>query len=147
MNPARTTRVNLPETPISPRLPGAGAMLLLIPGVSDVAIAGSTVGPAVLYRWPGPFLVSAFWLWEQDTATAAAAANIRLRMQDSARNELVIDGAGTTTNAGALAFCGRSPRWQSFRRVVRAGQKWLFQIENTNAFQAVPQLYFKLESE
>lgn len=121
--------------------------MLTIPGVSDVAIVAATLGPAVKFRWPGPYLMSGFWLGEQNTATPAAVANIRLRIVDEWTNELVIDGAGLLVNAGGLAFSGRSPRWQAMRRVIRAGAKWVFQIQNRNAFDVVPQLYFKLESE
>ncbi len=131
---------------VSPRLPGAGPIMLTIPGVSDVAINAATLGPEVFFRWPGPWLVSAFWLGEQNTATAAAIANLRLRMVDSNRQELAIDGQGLINNLGGLAG-GISPRWIPFRRVIRPGQKWLFQIQNRNAFTAIPQLYFKLEEQ
>lgn len=139
-------RMNLSQ-PSHPRLPSAGPIALIIPGVSDVTIAAATVGPEVLFTWPAPYLVSGFWLGEETVADAATIAGLRLRMQDSARNELMADGAGLVDNAPALAFCGRSLRWQPLQRVVRAGHKWLFQIENTNAVDVVPLLYFKLEAE
>ena len=140
-------RLNLPDRPVSPRLPQAGPIILTVPGLSDVAIGAGLESPAILFRLPGPYLLSAFWLGEETVADAATVANLRLRMQDSAGNEIFADGQGLLDNAPALALGGRSPRWQSFRRVIRAGQKWLFQIENRNAVTAIPQFYLKLEAE
>lgn len=130
---------------VSPRLPSAGPILVTIPGISDVVIAASTVGPEVFYRWPGPYTVGAFFLWEETVATPAIVAGLRLRMQDDSEEELIADGSGEVDSAGSLAFVGRSPRWQPLRRVIRPGQKWLFQIENTNVVDCTPQLYFRVE--
>ncbi len=133
--------------PISPRLPSAGPIMLTVPGISDTVILAATVGPAVLYRMPGPYLYSGLWIGDDLVATAAAVANMRLRIQDDARNELLIDGQGGS-DAGALSLIGRSSfRWQPFRRVVRAGAKWLFQLENRNAFSIRALFYFKVEVE
>jgi len=135
------------EDPIAPRLPAAGPIMITVPGISDVVVTAATVGPEVKYRMPGPYLYSGIWIGDDLAATAAAVANIRLRIQDDSRNELLIDGQGGD-NAGALSLIGRSSfRWQPFRRVVRAGAKWLFQLENRNAFDIRALFYFKVEVE
>jgi len=133
--------------PVSPRLPGAGPILLTVPGVSDVTIPANTVGAEIFFRWPGPYVWSGIWLGDELVATPAAVAKLRLRMVDDSRNELMIDGRGGLDTAGALSLCGRVPRWQPFRRVMRSGQKWLFQVENRNAFDVRPLLYLRLEEE
>jgi len=133
--------------PVSPRIPGAGPILLTIPGLSDVPILASSSSPEVKFAWPGPYLCSGIWLTEETTADPIVIAKLRLRMLDDSRNELAIDGSGAVESMPALAIMGRSFRWQPFRRVIRSGAKWVFQIENDNLVTVVPQLYFRLEEE
>lgn len=114
--------------------------MLTIPGVSDVQIAAATAGPAVIYQWPRPYVVSSFFLHERETADPIVLGRMRLRMVDDENNELVIDGQGLT-NGSPLALIGIRPRWIPFRRVVRAGRRWTFQIINENAAQTVTPIF------
>jgi hypothetical protein len=131
---------------VSPRIPGAGPIALTIPGISDTLVAGASLGAEVFYAWPGPYLVSGLWLTDGD-GDPASTARLRLRMQDADRTEVISDGRGAVASLPGLAMLGRSFRWQPFRRIVRAGQKWLFQIENDNVGDVVPLVYFRLEEQ
>jgi hypothetical protein len=136
------------------RLPDAGPIILTIPGITDVAINAATLGPAVRYIWPKSYIVSAFFLSVR-SGVLVELANTRLRMHDDNGSELCADGTGTEVSANALALVGgpltlfgrRKDRWQSFRYVVRGGERWTFQIENENAGVAiVPWLGFRVET-
>lgn len=130
------------------RIPAAGPILLEIPGVSNVRIAAGTTGAAVKFTWPMRYVVSGLWLSERLTASPVVTGNINLQIIDDMRNLLTLDGSGALEDVPALALVGRSPRWQPFRRVVRAGQRWVFRIRNSNGAQdIIPQLYFRLEEQ
>ncbi|NBU17518.1 MAG: hypothetical protein EBS48_11030, partial [Actinobacteria bacterium] len=64
-----------------------------------------------------------------------------------------LDGNAFTIRANVLALVGRAApllglgsqlRWFSFRRLVRAGEVWIFQIENQNAGAIIPWLGFRV---
>ena len=62
--------------PISPRLPGAGPIMLTVPGISDEIILAATVGPVVLFRMPGPYLYSGIWIGDDLVATQIGRAHV-----------------------------------------------------------------------
>ena len=136
------------------RLPSAGPIIFTIPGITDVAVPAATVGPEVLFIWPKSYIVSGLFL-NVRSALQIDLANTRLRMLDDNRSELVSDGIGTEVRANMMQLVGgpltlfgaRKDRWQSFRYVVRGGERWLFQIENTGAVPITPWLGFKLETD
>jgi hypothetical protein len=136
------------------RLPSAGPLIFTIPGITDAAVAPATVGPEVFFIWPVSYVISGLFL-NVRSANQVDLANTRLRMMDDNRSELVSDGVGTEVRANALALVGgpltlfnaRTDRWQSFRYVVRGGERWLFQIENTGANTIVPWLGFRVETD
>jgi len=133
---------------VSPRIPAAGPILISIPGITGIQIAAATDGAEVVYQWPFPYVVSGFWLGEEETANPIVLGAMRLRIVDEDASELVTDGRANVESLSALAVMGRSPRWQPFRRVVCPGRRWTFQILNENAGQTVtPQLYFRVEEE
>jgi len=136
--------VNAPR--LISRLPGAGPIAIAIPGVTDVTVAAATEGAEVPFTWPRPYLIAGAWLSEELTADPIVTALMRLRIVDDQSTELSVDGLGQEVSVPALSLAGRSPRRFAFRRVVRAGQRWIFQVLNRNPAQAVvPQLYFFVE--
>lgn len=147
--------MNLPQNRTRPqrskaleRFPNAGPIIFTIPGITDVSVNANTVGPEVRWSWPKAYIVEGIWLSTRG-ATVVEIANTKLRIVDEGPSELSIDGNGFTSRMNALQLIGRSApllgvglqfRWAAFRRLVRAGETWKFQIENQNAGAIVPWL-------
>lgn len=139
------------------RLPNYGPVILTIPGITDVAVAANTVGPEVKWSWPKSYIVDALWLSTRDPSVTVIA-NTKLRMVDEEPCELSVDGNSFTSRMNALQLIGRGPpliygaaavsrrqfRWFSFRRLVKAGETWTFQIENQNGASITPWLGFRV---
>lgn len=138
--------------PIVPALPKSGPLLLSIPGISDVSVAGVTTGALVRYRWPTHLRLGGFTLVTR-AGTDVTLAGTRLRMLDDSSQELVIDGNARLSAMNMLALRGILPmgrtlhrgRFFAFQRRVSAGDIWGFQIVNDNAGAVIPWLGFQLE--
>ena len=134
------------------RLPDNGPVILTIPGITDVSVNANTVGPEVKWSWPKSYIVEGLWLSTRNP-TVIEIANTKLRMVDEEPCELSVDGNGFTTRMSALQIIGRGApllgvgvqfRWYAFRRLVKAGETWIFQIENQNAAAITPWLGFRV---
>lgn len=134
------------------RHPQYGPSVLTIPGITDRSVAGNTVGPEVRFTWPKGYVVESFCVTVR-SANVVELANTKLRMVDEQPSNLQIDGNAFTIRANVLALVGRAApllglgsqlRWFSFRRLVRAGEVWIFQIENQNAGAIIPWLGFRV---
>ncbi len=102
-------------------------------------------GAEVFFVWPRRYVVSGFILGVR-SAVAVELANTRLRIVDDSSTELFSDGRGLTVSGSSVALVGLRPRFMAFRRPVRPGEKWLFQIINGNGGVAVvPSLLFRVE--
>lgn len=126
------------------RLPAAGPVILTIPGITDVSVAATTVGPVVRYTWPKSYVVSGLWLSTR-VPSLTLLSNVKLRMVDATSQEVVSDGRGQVFDVNALSLLGRQLRWFSFRRIVHDGDRWQFRITNDNADAVIPWLGFRVE--
>lgn len=147
------------------RLPSEGPTNIVIPELSDVALAPGAVSPELEYRWPRRYkLAGVLLLPVAFTAgdLATAAADLRLFMVDDQAESLATDTQALDALAftvPGLALSGRGnaieaveglggymPRWHALERIVHAGDTWRFQIRNTSPASTItPWLCFRVE--
>lgn len=133
-------------------LPEDGPLSIRVPGISGVSIPAASLGAEIVYRWPQTMKLAGFYFMVR-SAVAIELANTKLRMADDASIELASNGFGNVTMMPGLTLRGIAPlgrtfggRMQSMQRIVRAGDQWIFQVQNDNAAIAVvPELFFMLE--
>lgn len=132
-------------------LPENGPLGIRIPGISGVTVPAATLGAEIVYRWPQTMKLAGLYFMVR-SADAVQLANTRLRMADDASVELATNGFGTETMMPGLVLRGIAPlgrtfggRMQAIQRIVRAGDQWVFQVQNDNAVDVVPELVFMLE--
>ncbi len=126
------------------RLPSAGPVIFTIPGITDVTVNATTVGPVVRFTWPKSYAISGMWLSTR-TPTLTTIANTKIRIVDAYSQEVISDGRGQIFDCSALALIGRQFRWFAFRRIVHDGDRWQFRITNDNGDAIIPWLGFRVE--
>lgn len=149
----------------SSRLPSEGPIVIEIPTLSGTALAAGSVSPVLEYRWPRQYKLAGVMLLPLSVAgggsLAAAAAGLRLQMTDDqqvsvATDTLALDALSFSVPALAMSGRGNAlglaaglgnymPRWQSFARIVRAGDVYQMQLHNTGAVEVTPWLGFRVE--